>query len=192
MEIRSNAAAYPEWVTLRDGRAVTVSPVTPDAKPLIAAAMAKLSPQTSRRRFFTVRYQLSDAELDRMTALDGITAFALGAVARDRDGTLHGVGVARYATDVDDPTTAEMAILVVDAYQGLGLGKLLVTRLAAEARARGVDRLRALVLPDNDVVIGMLARHAPSIAIERYGDELRTDISTQLAPPRPVHAWAPY
>jgi GNAT superfamily N-acetyltransferase len=113
-------------------------------------------------------------------------------VARDRAGTLHGVGVARYATDDDDPTSAELAILVVDEYQGQGLGKLLVTRLAVEARARGILRLRALVQSDNDVVIGMLARHAPSVSIERSGDEVRANIPTQFAPARPVHAWAPF
>ena len=75
--------SYPEPVVLRDGRTVTLSPITPAAKPLIVAAMANLSEQTSRRRFFTARYRLSDAELERMTALDGISAFALGAVARD-------------------------------------------------------------------------------------------------------------
>ena len=173
-------AIYPEVVTLRDGRTVTVSPITPAAKPLIAAAMATLSRETSRRRFFTVRYQLSDDELDRMTALDGITAFALGAVAHGADDAPHGVGVARYARDAHDPTTAELAILVVDAFQGQGLGKELVTRLVVEARARGIERLRALVLPDNDVVIGMLARHAPSVAIERYGDAMHADIPTGL------------
>ncbi len=173
--------SYPEPVVLRDGRMVTVSPITPAAKPLIVSAMANLSEQTSRRRFFTARYRLSEAELERMTALDGISAFALGAVARDAGGTARGVGVARYSRDAGDPTAAEMAVLVVDDYQGVGLGRLLVTRLVAEAQSRGIDRLHALVLPDNDVVIGMFAKYAPSIAVERDGDALRADIPTRPA-----------
>ena len=173
--------SYPEPVVLRDGRTVTLSPITPASKPLIVAAMATLSEQTSRRRFFTARYRLSDAELERMTALDGISAFALGAVARDAGGATRGVGVARYARDAGNPTAAEMAVLVVDDYQGAGLGRLLVTRLVAEAQSRGIERLHALVLPDNDVVIGMLAKYAPSIAVERSGDELRAAIPTRPA-----------
>lgn len=173
--------SYPEPVVLRDGRTVTLSPITPEAKPLIAAAMANLSEQTSRRRFFTARYRLSDAELERMTALDGISAFALGAVARDAGGAARGVGVARYARDAEDLAAAEMAVLVVDEYQGVGLGRLLVTRLVAETRSRGIEHLHALVLPDNDVVIGMFAKYAPSIAIERYGDQLRAHIPTRAA-----------
>jgi len=183
MQVSSTATSYPERIVLRDGRTVAVSPVTSAAKPLIAAAMATLSEQTSRRRFFSVRYRLSDAELERMTALDGISAFALGAVARDAGNLAHGVGVARYARDAEDPTAAEMAVLVVDDYQGVGLGTMLATRLVAEARSRGIEHLRALVLPDNDVVIGMFAKYAPSIAVERYGDHLRADIPTRTAPP---------
>ncbi len=74
-----------------------------------------------------------------------------------------------------------MAILVVDDYQGVGLGTALVTRLLAEAQARGIERLRALVLPDNDVVLAMLRKYAPSIAIERYAHALRAAIPTGLA-----------
>src|SRR5258705_12349999 len=108
----ATSTSYPMSVTLRDGRTVFVRPITPASKPLIAAAMARLSPETSRRRFFTPRFQLSEAELDRMTALDGINAFALGAVAHPSPGATRGVGVARYARDEDDPRTAEVAILV--------------------------------------------------------------------------------
>jgi GNAT superfamily N-acetyltransferase len=181
MEKSPVALSYPVTATLRDGRTVVLRPVTPASKPLIAAAMARLSPESSRRRFFTVRYRLSDAEFDRMTALDGTSAFAIGAAASDASGRTQGVGVARYARDADDPTTAELAIIVVDEYQGLGLGKLLITRLVAEAHARGIDRLRAIVLPDNDLVIGMLRKHAPMVEIRGDGDHLIADIPTRLS-----------
>jgi hypothetical protein len=40
-----------ESIVLADGRHVTVRPVTPASKPLIAAAMTRLSPESIRRRF---------------------------------------------------------------------------------------------------------------------------------------------
>jgi len=46
---------YPLSANIRDGRTVFVWPITPASKPLIAAAMACLSPETSRRRFFAPR-----------------------------------------------------------------------------------------------------------------------------------------
>lgn len=176
---------YPETIVLRDGRDVVLRPLTPASRPLIVAAMAKLSPQTSRRRFFTVRYQLSDDELDRMTSLDGVSAFALGAAARGADGRPEGEGVAvaRYARDVDDASTAELAILVVDAFQGFGLGRIMIERLVAEARSRGIEHLRARVLADNDVVIDLLRKHAPSVVIECEEDGLVARIPTDIEIP---------
>ena len=49
--------SYPEALVLRDSRRVAISPITPAAKPLIAAATATLSERTSRQRFFSVRYR---------------------------------------------------------------------------------------------------------------------------------------
>ena len=71
-----------EPIVLRDGAHSTVRPITPASKPLIAAAMARLSPESIRRRFFAPRRELSERELDRLTALDGWNRYALGACAR--------------------------------------------------------------------------------------------------------------
>ncbi len=109
-----------------------------------------LSPESSRRRFFTPRFWLSDAELDRLTNLDGVDRYAIGATVASADGSVEGIGVARYAREPDEPRAAEAAVVVIDAWQGLGLGKLLLRRLAAAALARGIDRLRGIVLRDND------------------------------------------
>jgi len=109
-----------EPFAIRDGRVAYLRSITPAARPLIKAAMKKLSPETSRRRFFTVRHELSEAELDRMTNLDGWNQYAIGAVSVDADGCTEGVGVARWARDADDPRSADFALLVVDGWQHQG------------------------------------------------------------------------
>jgi GNAT superfamily N-acetyltransferase len=172
---------YPETVVLRDGRTVVLGPVTPASKPLIAGGMLRLSAESSRRRFFTVRHRLSDAELERMTALDGVTAFAVGASARDPEHGAIGVGVARYARDADDPAAAEMAIAITDDYQGQGLGRIMIERIVAEAHARGIERLRASVLPENDVVTALLRKYAPDVEIRFDGEHHVADIPTRPA-----------
>jgi len=76
-----------------------------------------------------------------------------------------GIGVGRYIRLKDDPEVAEVAITVVDAYQGKGLGTLLLGMLAATARVAGVRKFRAYVLEDNLPMrtllsqLGVLARH---------------------------------
>jgi GNAT superfamily N-acetyltransferase len=166
----------PDAAVLADGRAVLLRPVTSASKPLIAAALLRLSPESSRRRFFTPRFRLSDAELDRLTDLDGIDRYAIGAIAVGADGRTEGIGVARYAREADEPRAAEAAVVVIDEYQGLGLGKLLLRRLAAAALQRGIDRLRGIVLRDNDPMLGLLARHAPGLALIRTQDHLQVEV----------------
>ena len=134
-----------ESVTLDDGRIVTLLPVTPDAKPIIARAMERVSPESSRRRFFTVRRRFSERELDQMTTLDGWNRYAIGAVADGPDGPL-GAAVARFARVANDPRAAEVALLVVDDFQHVGLGRRLLARIADAARSRGIERLTGTVL----------------------------------------------
>jgi len=52
----------------------------------------------------------------------------------------------------------EIGLLVEDASQGLGIGARLVRELAAEATVRGYRRVHCLTLPDNDAVLGTVAK----------------------------------
>jgi GNAT superfamily N-acetyltransferase len=177
---------------LRDGRPVWFGPVTPAARDVIVRALARLSPESSRRRFFTVRYQLSDRELDALTILDGIDRYAVGATVRGDDGAVEGVGVARYVRTTADPQMAEVAFLVVDAYQGQGVGKALLARLAEAAVERGIRRFEGIVLPDNTPVLGLLTRHAPGTVTHRDYDFLRVDVGLEGFAPTPCQAGGPF
>jgi len=56
---------------------------------------------------------------------------------------------ARFIRDEDDPSSAEVALTVADAYQDRGIGTLLLGALAVAARVDGVKRFHARVLADN-------------------------------------------
>jgi GNAT superfamily N-acetyltransferase len=166
---------------LFDGRPLWIGPITPAAKPLIARGLERISPETSRRRFFTVRHRFSEQELDALTNLDGILKFALGATVRDADGQVEPVGVARFSRLADAPTVAEVALLVVDAFQGQGVGRVLLKRLATAALARGISRFRGVVLPENKPIIRLLTRYAPNPAILRGDEYLTIDVDLTAA-----------
>jgi GNAT superfamily N-acetyltransferase len=81
------------------------------------------------------------------------------------------VGVAWYVRHADDPQAAEIAVTVVDAWQGRGLGSELLTQLADRARADGIQRFTAPVAADRAAVAGLLRsmrahllRHNPGTA----------------------------
>lgn len=163
-------------LVLADGYRAPVTPITPAAKPLIAAAMSRLSLQSSRRRFFTPRLALSERELDALTAVDGVRHYAFGICGRDATGRAEGIASARFVRVPGDSTVAELALTVIDAYQGQGLGRTMLGRLAAAALVRGVARLRALIVPDNAPVLGMLRKYAPSARFTYDGEIYTADI----------------
>jgi len=175
-------SGVPDPLVLADGSRLTVLPITPASKPLIATAMTRLSPESIRRRFFAPRRELSELDLHRLTAMDGWNQYALGACARRANGTPEGVGVARFARITADSNIAEMAITVVDAFQGRGVGKALVGRLVNAATARGVRTLHAIVLPDNRAIIALLQRYAPWAHWRHDGDNLMAVIPLPSEP----------
>ena len=161
---------------LADGRAVQFGAVTPASRAIIERAVAHLSPETSRRRFFTVRYRLSERELDELTHLDGIERYAVGASVVTPGGGVEGVGVARYVRDAADHDVAELALLVVDAYQGRGIGRTLLARLASAAIDRGIARFRGMVLIDNEPMLRLLREYAPDLDLLRIDDYFRVEV----------------
>jgi RimJ/RimL family protein N-acetyltransferase len=129
--------------------------------PLLADGFARLSDKSRRMRFLGRKDQLSAAELRYLTDVDHHDHEALGAVDQ-ADG--RGVGVARYVRDAEDPHAAEIAVTVVDEWQGRGLGTELLARLSARARSEGIHRFTALVAEDNVAMAGLLRNMGACLA----------------------------
>lgn len=139
-------ATYSRLETLRDGRRVEVRAVRPDDQAGFAAAVARASGRSLYRRFFILKRGVSDEEIASFVHVDFVNHVALVAVMKE-DGRPVIVGGARYV--VSKPSQAEMAFAVVDAYQGQGIGTLLMRHLGAIARQAGISELVAEVLPEN-------------------------------------------
>jgi GNAT superfamily N-acetyltransferase len=135
---------------------VTTRPVRPADRTLFYRLWERLSPETVYRRFHAPVHSLPDESVRRLVTVDHDLREALVAVVGGEV-----VGVARYDRPLDDPSTAEVAVLVEDAWQGVGLGRQLVTELAGLAARRGVRRLTATVQVDNAPVLGLVRRLLP-------------------------------
>lgn len=166
---------------LLDGTEVTIRSVRPEDKQLLVDGFNKLSAESRYRRFLGAKDVLSARELAYLTEVDGVSHVAIGAVHPDGAG----LGIARFIRSKDDPTVAEAAITVLDAWQGKGLGKLLLERLTDEARARGVTRFRCEVLAGNERMLGLLDEVAPDAAIRREEDVVVVEVPIPPAPPAP-------
>ena len=76
------------------------------------------------------------------------------------------MGVARYVRDADDPHAAEIALTIVDDWQGRGLGTELLDRLSRRARHEGIGRFTAVTAATN-VAMGMMLRNAGAVQTGR-------------------------
>jgi RimJ/RimL family protein N-acetyltransferase len=149
------SVAAGQRVVLRDGSAVLIRQVRPSDAPLVADGFARLSARSRRARFLSGKDTLSAAELRYLTDVDHHDHEALGAL--DHPGR-RGVGVARYVRDTADAQAAEIAVTIVDDWQGRGLGTELLARLSERARAAGIRRFTALVAEDNAAMAGVLRK----------------------------------
>lgn len=140
-------------VVLRDGSEVLIRPIHHDDAPLLVEGFARLSAESRSLRFLTSKSKLSPAELRYFTEVDHHDHEAIGAVDR-ADG--RGLGVARYIRNPDDPQAAEVAVVVIDDWQGRGLGTELLSQLVRRAHQEGIRRFTALVAVDNAGVTRLL------------------------------------
>ena len=140
-------AARGQRTVLRDGSEVLIRPVQSTDAPLLADGFARLSARSRQMRFLTSKTELTPAELRYLTEIDHHDHEALGAVDHAEG---RGVGVARYIRSADDSLTAEIAVTVVDEWQGRGLGAELMARLSERALAEGIRCFTGLAAADND------------------------------------------
>ena len=148
------------------------APVTAAIRPASAADMgalsdffAGLSPQTRYLRFFapvTPRPEL----LRSMSGGDGHT----DAVVAVRGCVIIGHAVATDQVGPRGARTADVGVVVADAWQGLGVGSALMRALITDARARGVTSLTMDVLPGNRRMLAIIAGHWPAAHIEGSPD----------------------
>jgi len=134
-------------VALRDGTPLHVRPIRPEDAEMERAFVHGLSDQTRYFRFFYQLHELTPAMLARFTQVDYDRELALVAVDEAAAAPAI-VGVARYIMSTDEET-AEFAVVVADAWHGRGVAWMLMTRLIAGAKRRGLKRLEGSVLRNN-------------------------------------------
>ena len=142
-----------EWdVTLRDGTPAHLRTIEPEDREAIASGFDELSDESRYRRFLSPVPHLSESTLRYLTDVDHHDHEAVIAFSEQREP----MGVARYVRLEPGGDTAEVAVTVVDRWQGRGLGTALLARLTERAREEGVDRFTATALATNNDMIDLL------------------------------------
>ena len=136
--------------------AIATRPVRPDDDERFRRMWPRLSRDTVYRRFHAPVHRIPVETVRRLVEVDHhLREAVVGVVGGEV------IGVARYDRPSADPETAEFAIVVEDAWQGMGVGRQLLLELIGLAAERGVRTLTATVQPDNHRVISLIRRLLP-------------------------------
>jgi ribosomal protein S18 acetylase RimI-like enzyme len=149
------AAKYSAVELLRNGRQVEIRSLKPNDRDELFAAVDRTSAQSLYRRFFGARRGFTEQEVAFFLNVDFINHVALVAVLEEGGRSVIGGG-GRYV--VVEPGKAELAFVVIDQYQGQGIGAALLRHLVAIAREAGIKELIAEVLPENAPMLKMFEK----------------------------------
>ena len=120
-------ATYSAREKLRDGRLVHIRALRPDDEAGMLDAVNKTNSDSLRRRFFVTKRNFSEQEKAFFLRVDFVKHVALVALIEGQNGESI-VGGGRYI--VTEAGKAEVAFVVIDAYQGHGIGTILTRHLA--------------------------------------------------------------
>jgi len=148
--IRPYPSELVDHIDALDG--ATLRPIRPEDAAAIEALFSRLDHEDIRMRFFAPVREIPRDMLARLTQIDYDREMAL--VLEPKPGEL--AGVVRIVCDPDN-TEAEFAIIVRSDLKGRGLGTLLMQRIIAYAKARGVGQIWGDILRENMSMV-MLAR----------------------------------
>ena len=160
---------------------VAVRVIRRDDEARLCRLFYRLSPETIYRRFFTLYSHPPKDALRTLTDLDHDRRDAVVAVVGDEV-----VGVGRYAALAAEPDTAEVAVIVEDAWQGHGLGRRLLACATGLARLHGFTTITATVLADNRPAIALLRAAYPDAVWTSNGSEY--ELRVALRQPERVSA----
>jgi len=130
------------------GRRVLVRPIRPEDEPQHREFLDRVAPEDIQLRFFNVKRVFVHSELARFAQIDYDREMAFIATSDGAAGRRETLGVVRAISDPDG-TLAEFAILVRSDLKGMGLGTLLLRKIVAYGRGRGIGRLTGEVLECN-------------------------------------------
>jgi len=173
MTAAATLAEYRVTEQLRDGRALTIRALQPQDREAMLQSFGRTGDASRYRRFFSAKRALSEGEIEFFLEVDFASQVALAAELEE-GGQQVIAGGARYV--VCGPRVAELAFMVDDAHQGLGIGSLLMRHLVACARKAGLEMLSAEVLADNAAMLKVFERAGLALQTHREAGVLHLDM----------------
>ena len=139
--------------TTRDGLNILLRPVKIGDEPLMKDFFYALSGESMYRRFMSVRMDMPHKRLQEFGVVDYANSMMILAIV-EGDGKETIAAIGQYEIN-EKVHTAEVALVVKDMYQKMGVGYDLLTYLTRLARRRGLLGFTAEVLVENKPMLDL-------------------------------------
>ena len=130
-------------------KGITIRPLRRGEAGVVQAVFDRLGPRSRLLRFGGAKTTLSASDLEQLTRVDADHHVLVASVGKTP------IGIARLVRNGSD---ADVAFAVADEWQHRGVGKALADRLAADARAAGIERLHATMHAENHGSLALMRR----------------------------------
>jgi acetyltransferase len=141
---------------LRDGRTVLLRPIKPEDEPLWMEMFQNFSEESIRFRFFQIIKDTPHETRVRYCNIDYDREIAIVPELTE-DGSKKILGVARVSIE-PNRKAGEIAFIVADPWQGLGLGTKVVDYALEICRDMKLESIYAIMLPDNHRAINLVKK----------------------------------
>jgi GNAT superfamily N-acetyltransferase len=130
-------------------RGITIRTLRRGEADVVQAVFDSLGPRSRVLRFGGAKPTLSASDLELLSRVDSDHHVLVAWVGKTP------IGIARLVRQGSD---ADVAFAVADKWQHRGVGKALADRLAADARAAGIERLHATMHAENSGSLALMRR----------------------------------
>jgi GNAT superfamily N-acetyltransferase len=158
---------------LPDGSRVRIREIQRSDSKLLVRGFQRLSSDSRYRRFLCPMPQLNEAMVHYLTDVEHHDHEAVIALHEESD---QGVGVARYVRHPERPHAAEVAVTIVDDWQGRGLGTLLLEVVSARAREERITTFTAVMLAENREMMDLLKELGPVRIVDQEAGEVEVEV----------------
>ncbi|MCK6595960.1 MAG: GNAT family N-acetyltransferase [Bacteriovoracaceae bacterium] len=146
-------------VTAKNGEQFIIRPIRSEDREEIRKSLLKLSSNSIGQRFFAMKSGFSEEELNFFTNVDDYQHIAYVAIHLNTDtDELEGAGVIRAVRSKKNPQQAEIAVTIIDKFQGIGLGKILLSFLSDRAGEKAITAFTGTLYRTNSPMIRLLTK----------------------------------
>lgn len=150
------------FIHLRDGTEAMIWPLLPTDREALREQYEHLSQSSKLHRFLRPVPHLGNAMLEHLVGdVDGVDHVALVLFVFTEEGVDAPAGIARLARYPGHPHEADVAVTVLDEWQGRGVATALLAALMG-ARPPDVTEIVTEVAADNAASLAMLRRLGPT------------------------------